>query len=207
MEITGIEAYAVNIPLVPVEDGGISPYVTNHNELYDMDRVLVRVDTDEGISGWGEVRVFLTPKATVSILEDGIEPLIRGQSPFEIEKLRRQVFIEYANADMFFAPVEIACWDIVGKTLGEPIYKLLGGWTAPSQTEMRHREHQDSSDGEHSVEFAYALGILSPEESREKAAQASYGQTKGVSSSRNSLSKSRHSCCSITGSKRSTSSR
>jgi L-alanine-DL-glutamate epimerase-like enolase superfamily enzyme len=171
MEITGLSAFAINIPLTPLEDGGIAPYVTNHNELYDMDRVLVRIDTDEGISGWGEVRVFLTPEATVSILEEGIQPLVLGQSPFELEKLRRQVFIEYTNANMFFAPVEIACWDIVGKSLEKPIYELLGGWTTPEQTEMMHREHLDDQTDEHEIEFAYALGILSPEESREKAAQ------------------------------------
>ncbi|QIB74011.1 mandelate racemase/muconate lactonizing enzyme family protein [Halogeometricum borinquense] len=177
MKITDIEAFAVNIPLVPFEDGGIAPYVTNHNSLTDMDRALVRVDTDEGISGWGEVRVFLTPAATVSIIEDGIRPLVVGQSPFELETLRRQVFVEYANADMFFAPVEVACWDIVGQSLDKPVYELLGGWTAPSQTNTRHREHQsdysneDDDGNDHEVEVAYCLGILSPEQSRQRAAE------------------------------------
>ncbi|RYJ19450.1 N-acylamino acid racemase [Halogeometricum borinquense] len=177
MKITDIEAFAVNIPLVPFEDGGIAPYVTNHNSLTDMDRVLVRVDTDEGISGWGEVRVFLTPAATVSIIEDGIRPLVVGQSPFELEALRRQVFVEYANADMFFAPVEVACWDIVGQSLDKPVYELLGGWTAPSQTNTRHREHQgdysneDDYGNDHEIEVAYCLGILSPEQSRQRAAE------------------------------------
>ena len=170
MKITDIEAVAVNVPLVPFEDGGIGPYVTNHNSLTDMDRVLVRVDTDEGISGWGEVRVFLTPEATVAIIEEGIRPLVVGQSPFELEKLRRQVFIEYANADPFFAPVEVACWDIVGKSLEKPICELLGGWTAPNQTETRHREHQGEYGEDHEVEIAYCLGILSPKQSRERAA-------------------------------------
>lgn len=169
MKITDIEAFAVNVPLVPFEDGGIGPYVTNHNSLTDMDRVLVRVDTDEGVSGWGEVRVFLTPEATVSVIEDGIRPLVVGQSPFELETLRRQVFIEYANANPFFAPVEVACWDIVGKSLEKPVYELLGGWTAPNQTETRHREHQDEYGASHEVEIAYCLGILSPEQSRQRA--------------------------------------
>lgn len=170
MKITDIEAFAVNVPLVPIEDGGIAPYVTNHNSLTDMDRVLVRVDTDEGISGWGEVRVFLTPDATVSIIEDGIRPLVLGQSPFELEKLRRQVFIEYANADMFFAPVEVACWDIVGKSLDKPVYELLGGWTAPEQTDVKHRDHQSEYHDMHEIELAYCLGICPVAESRDRAA-------------------------------------
>lgn len=169
MEITGLEAFAVTVPLVPFTDGGIAPYVTNHNSLGDMDRVLVRVDTDEDVSGWGEMRVFLTPEATVSMLEEGIEPFVVGRSPFEVEAFRRQVFIEYANADLFFAPVEVACWDIVGKVLDRPIYELLGGWTAPDQTETRHREHQHKYATDRSVDVAYCLGILPPEESADRA--------------------------------------
>ncbi|WP_224337564.1 mandelate racemase/muconate lactonizing enzyme family protein [Haloprofundus halobius] len=174
MEITGLQAYAVDVPLVPFEDGGVAPYVTNHNSLERMTRVLVRVDTDEGVSGWGEMRVFLTPEATVSVLEDGIEPFVVGRSPFEVETFRRQVFIEYANADLFFAPVEVACWDIVGKVLDRPVYELLGGWTAPGQTETRHREHQGEYAAERdnrTVEVAYCLGILPPEESAERAVE------------------------------------
>lgn len=169
MEITNVEAFAVTVPLVPFEDGGIAPYVTNHGSLTDVDRVLVRVDTDEDISGWGEVRVFLTPEVTVSIIEDGVQSFVVGQSPFELEKLRRQVFVEYTNADLFFAPVEVACWDIVGKKLDKPIYALLGGWTAPNQTEMMDRDHQSDYDDTHEIDVAYCLGILSPERSAERA--------------------------------------
>lgn len=172
MQITNVEAIPVNVPLEPIEDGGAAPYRTNHGELYDMDRILVHVETDEEYDGWGEVRAFLSPEATVAVIEDGVAPLVTGQSPFELEKLRRQVFIEYTNANMFFAPVETACWDIVGKVLEKPIYELLGGWTADHQTTMKHRDHVDEDDGDRRVEFAYALGIFPPEDSRTYALHA-----------------------------------
>lgn len=172
MQIDTVEAIPLNIPLEPIEQGGIAPYRTNHGELYDMDRILVRVETDTGFTGWGEVRAFLSPEATVSVIEDGVAPLIVGQSPFEIEKLRRQVFIEYTNANMFFAPVETACWDIIGQATEKPIYELLGGWTAPHQSMMQHRDHMTTDSEPGQVEFAYALGIFSPEESREYAKYA-----------------------------------
>lgn len=172
MQITAVEAIPVSVPLAPIESGGIAPYVTNHGELHEMDRILVRVDTDEGYTGWGEVRAFLSPKATVSVIEDGVAPMVEGQSPFELERFRRQVFIEYTNANMFFAPIETACWDIVGQALDRPIYELLGGWTASHQTNMRHREHVAHGADEDAVEFAYALGIFPPEESREYARRA-----------------------------------
>jgi len=171
MEITTVEAIPVRVPLVPFEEGGIAPYVTNHNELTAMDRVLVRVDTDEGISGWGEVRAFLSPAATVSVIEDGIAPIVEGHSPFETESLRRLLFIEYTNVDTFFAPVETACWDIVGNVLDRPVYELLGGHGAPEQTARRHREHVGETETSERCEVAYCLGILDPERSAERAVE------------------------------------
>ncbi|WP_137290627.1 mandelate racemase/muconate lactonizing enzyme family protein [Natronorubrum halophilum] len=169
MEITGVEAFAVNMNVVDLEDGGLSPYVTNHGAVEDVDRVLVRVDTDEGISGWGEMRVFLSPKTTITTLEDGVAPIIEGHSPFEVESLRRLLFIEYTNVDMFFSAVEMACWDIVGKDLEKPIYELLGGWTAPGTTTRRMDTEYDQTN---TVDTAYCLGILPLEESRAHAATA-----------------------------------
>ncbi|WP_336336563.1 mandelate racemase/muconate lactonizing enzyme family protein [Haloarcula brevis] len=174
MEITDVTAVTVDVPLAGLDEHlGIGPYVTNHGRLESMERVLVRVDTDEGISGWGEMRVFLSPEATEAIIEDGVGPMIQGQSPFEIERLRRQVFVEYTNVDMFFAAVETACWDIVGKALDRPVYELLGGWTAPTQGTQQHRQNIEGDDTSPSpVPVAFCLGILSPEESRAKAREA-----------------------------------
>lgn len=53
MQIVGLKAFVVDVPLAPFEEGGVAPYVTNHNSLESMTRVLVRVDTDEGVFGWG----------------------------------------------------------------------------------------------------------------------------------------------------------
>jgi len=119
------------------------------------------------------MRVFLSPEATESIIEDGIGPMICGQSPFETERLRRQVFVEYTNVEMFFAAVETACWDIVGKTLERPVYELLGGWTARAHGSRRHRENIRSDRTEPTdIPIAFCLGILPPEESRAKAREA-----------------------------------
>jgi L-alanine-DL-glutamate epimerase-like enolase superfamily enzyme len=169
MEITGVEAYAVNMPVVSMDEGGIAPYVTSHGQVEDVDRILVHVETDEGIEGWGEMRVFLSPEATISVIEDGITQWVLGRSPFEVEALRRQMFIEYTNADMFFSPVEIACWDIIGKALEEPISVLLGGRTALDPTTQTGEPGQTVTDA---VDVAYCMGILSPEESRRHASKA-----------------------------------
>ena len=174
MEIRDVTATTVDVPLVELDETlGIGPYVTNHGQVDSMERVLVRVETNEGISGWGEMRTFLSPAATESIIEDGIGPLIEGQSPFETERLRRQVFIEYTNIELFFSAVETACWDIVGKSLNKPVFELLGGATAPYQTTAVNADAGDrESATDRDVEFAFCLGILSPAESRAKAREA-----------------------------------
>ncbi|GAB3419743.1 enolase C-terminal domain-like protein [Haloparvum alkalitolerans] len=174
MEITGVTATTVDVPLVDLDEPlGIGPYVTNHGQVDSMERVLVEVETDEGVSGWGEMRTFLTAAATESVIEDGIGPLIEGQSPFEVERLRRQVFIEYTNVELFFAAVETACWDIAGKALEKPVYELLGGSTAPEQTTAMNADAADRESGtDRDVEFAFCLGILPPAESRAKAREA-----------------------------------
>ncbi|MFB6217668.1 MAG: N-acylamino acid racemase, partial [Halobacteriaceae archaeon] len=138
MEITDVTAYPVTIPYLGLDEGGVAPYVTNHNQVTESSRVVVRVDTDDGRTGWGEIRPFLgSMEVTVSIIEEGVGPIVAGHSPYEVEAFRRLFFIEYTNADLFFAPVEMACWDLVGKDVGRPVYELLGGWTAPATTERR----------------------------------------------------------------------
>ncbi|MEF8852351.1 MAG: enolase C-terminal domain-like protein, partial [Haloarculaceae archaeon] len=171
MEITAVDAYPVTVGVVDVEEGGIAPYVTNHGQVEAVDRLVVRVETDTGLVGWGEMRTFLSPAATRTVLEDGIAPWVVGRSPYEVETLRRQLFVEYTNADMFFAPVEMACWDIVGKDLGKPVYELLGGWTAPDPT-GRTASPDTGDDADLRVDAAYCVGILPPDESREHARRA-----------------------------------
>ncbi|WP_330633045.1 mandelate racemase/muconate lactonizing enzyme family protein [Halocatena halophila] len=167
MEITDITAMTVEIPLVGADAPlGIAPYVMNHREISSVRRVLVRVDTSDGRSGWGEMRPFLAAGATESLIEDGVAQQVIGQSPFDLEQIRRRVTIEYTNVEMFFAAVETACWDIVGQALGRPVYELLGGRNTPSQTDS------SLSSTDRSVEFAFCLGICSLEQSREKAIAA-----------------------------------
>ncbi len=68
---------------------------------------------------------------------------------------------------MFFAAIETACWDIVGQTVGRPVYVLFGGRTIPSQTDSAVASMTDRT-----VEFAFRLGICSLEQFRTKAIAA-----------------------------------
>src|SRR2546423_226244 len=93
---------------------------------------IVEVLTDDGISGLGEVRMLNHTDALAAYLAEAVPRHLVGTDPFDIESLvHRMMRHDYARpgeiAMSALAIVEIACWDIMGKALGLPVYKLLGG--------------------------------------------------------------------------------
>jgi len=94
--------------------------------------VHVKVETDEGIVGVGESRPLNKHETLVGYLSDISERYIVGSDPFEIERLVRKLTVEdYGRPGEVVmtgtAVLEMACWDIMGKALGVPVYRLLGG--------------------------------------------------------------------------------
>lgn len=93
--------------------------------------VLVKVYTDEGIVGVGECSPFHPPVICAHI-EHTLAPLVVGMEPFDVEAIVAKMLVSnYKIAGqtqaMAGAGIEIACWDIMGKALNQPIYRLLGG--------------------------------------------------------------------------------
>jgi galactonate dehydratase len=92
----------------------------------------VVVRTDEGIEGVGEVRMINHTDALLGYLAEAVPNHVLGADPFEIEDLvGRMMRNDYARAGQIamsgIACIETACWDIVGKALDQPVYRLLGG--------------------------------------------------------------------------------
>ena len=93
---------------------------------------LVRVLTDEGLEGIGEVRMLNHTDALLGYLAEAVHNHILGHDPTRIEDLVQRMFRnDFARAGEIamsaIATIEMACWDIFGKSLGQPVYKLLGG--------------------------------------------------------------------------------
>lgn len=93
--------------------------------------LFVRVETDDGIHGIGEGTLGQMSR-TVEAAVHEMKPLILGYEPFQTEaivhRLTRDVFADGGQIKMCaISAIEIACWDIVGKALGQPVYNLLGG--------------------------------------------------------------------------------
>lgn len=94
--------------------------------------LFVKVETDEGLYGVGEARPLQRTDTLLGYLEETVPRFILGSDPFEIEKLvHRMTREDYGRAGEVvmtgLALIEIACWDIMGKALGQPVYRLLGG--------------------------------------------------------------------------------
>ena len=92
----------------------------------------VEIRTDEGLSGVGEVRMLGHTDALLGYLAEAEDRYIVGADPFAIEALVQRMYRgDYARAGEIamsaIACVEVACWDIVGQALGQPVHRLLGG--------------------------------------------------------------------------------
>ena len=92
----------------------------------------LKVETDEGLVGVGEARVLNRTDAVLGYLSEAIPRYVLGSDPFQIERLVQRMFREdFGRAGEIImtatALVEMACWDIIGKALDQPVYRLLGG--------------------------------------------------------------------------------
>ncbi|MBP1995991.1 mandelate racemase/muconate lactonizing enzyme family protein [Paenibacillus eucommiae] len=158
MKITAIEMFPVEVPVIPVAEGGIAPYWGSQDKVGTtrVTSLLFKVSTDEGITGWGEMNPIISTKVTAVLLDDYIKPLVIGRNPFDLKPIMKQFnpgSNPQINTKSFLTGVEMACWDIMGKSVNKPVYELLGG------------KFRDS------IEIAYALGMLDIAETKEKIAQ------------------------------------
>jgi galactonate dehydratase len=94
--------------------------------------VFARLRTDEGLEGIGEARPVNREEAVAAYLEAIAHRYVMGSDPFNIEDLvlritRNDYEVPGAAEMTAIAIVEMACWDVIGKALGQPVYRLLGG--------------------------------------------------------------------------------
>src|SRR5437764_15420066 len=97
--------------------------------------VFVQVNTDEGLTGWGEITTYPGPIAnrTIAAALRELDGLLQGDDPMNIEAIWHKVFRAYTylgtrgTVTAMISGVDIALWDIKAQSLGVPIYELLGG--------------------------------------------------------------------------------
>lgn len=95
--------------------------------------LFVKVETDEGIHGWGEAYTQADRDRSIEITVQQLRRYLIGRSPFDIKHFTFMAYTDFATrrGSMEFycavSGIEQALWDIAGKAMGQPVYNLLGG--------------------------------------------------------------------------------
>jgi D-galactarolactone cycloisomerase len=138
MRISNIRVLLLSAP-IPPERRWTSDFGTNTKQ----DAAIVIVETDEGLTGFGEAKG--TPAVMRALVEDVLGPQLVGEDPTRVEFLWEKMYsasrlpLALAHGRPYhragsrgetihaISGVDVALWDIYGKSLGVPIYRLLGG--------------------------------------------------------------------------------
>jgi muconate cycloisomerase len=169
-----------SLPESPAKDAKINGFRTylvrlparrDHNWASKMEtpigsHLLLRLETDAGVVGWGEAPAIATwggahmtyygetPITVRHYISDYFFPLINGRSPFDIGPIHAAMDRIVKGHPYAKAAVDIALYDLAGKLLGVPVYQLLGG---------AHRDR---------ISIAHSLGIMENDRAVAEAEQA-----------------------------------
>lgn len=167
MKITKLEVYILRAP-----DTG-RPHWVSHFVVPKANEILVRMHTDEGIEGIGIATSYTPIEAAIKAFRGGIADLIIGADPLAPEKLYQKLFAltwqRLAHEKgwsrealvRISAAVDIACWDIMGKVAGLPLYRLFGGFRSEIPcyvTCAYYRDGKDLSELRDEMEMLKAQG-------------------------------------------------
>jgi L-alanine-DL-glutamate epimerase-like enolase superfamily enzyme len=144
MKIKSVEAYWVHIPIPPERQ-----HTSDFGKTLSFDGTIVRIETACGITGWGEAKAqvggMAQNQALTMMINAEFAPLLRGEDPRDITRLWETLYSgsrgHYAldHGRVFpvlgrrgitvsaISGVDCALWDILGKSLGVPVWRLLGG--------------------------------------------------------------------------------
>ncbi|MEM3671381.1 MAG: mandelate racemase/muconate lactonizing enzyme family protein [Thermoprotei archaeon] len=135
MIITEVKAY----PVSAKAETRITGYTSSHEDVSKLisqsfRAAYVKVETDDGTVGWGEAIVREGGLATADIVNNLFRPVLLGQNPLNTEVLWNKMFSmmrlrghSYGFFVEALSGVDMALWDVKGKSLGLPVYALLGG--------------------------------------------------------------------------------
>ena len=152
MKITDIRAYVLSDP-----NNGKAHWVS-HFRVPHANELLVILETDEGIEGFGLTTSYTKIDPLVDALTSGLSDFIIGADPLSPEQIYNNIFSTTWKRISFergwsreaivrlSAAIDIACWDIIGKKAGLPLYKLMGGWRHEVPYYVTCAYYQDGKD-------------------------------------------------------------
>lgn len=118
---------------------------------------VVEIETDDGIVGVGNEA--LAPRIAKAIIDDYLAPLVVGEDPWDYEYLWQRMYrstLAWGRKGIAMAAisaVDLALWDILGKSVGKPVFKLLGGRTKDKipcyYSKLYHRDLKEMQEEAH----------------------------------------------------------
>ena len=128
MKITAVSAHCLASDLE-------TPFAFSQGWVKRRGACIVEVQTDAGLTGWGEAlcQGLQPPQIAAAAIESALRPLLIGADPLQIEPLWHRMYMQTRDFGMkgamiaAISGVDIALWDIAGKSLGQPVWRLLGG--------------------------------------------------------------------------------
>lgn len=126
MKITRISIYQVDLPM---KEGS---YSWSTQSFSAFDSTVIAIETDEGITGYGET-CPLGPSYLAAYAEGArtgiarIAPDLIGEDPTELDCINDRMDLLLKGHPYVKSAIDMACWDIFGKSVGKPVYSLLGG--------------------------------------------------------------------------------
>jgi len=127
MQITDVRADLISIPLQ--QDEPARAWIAGGFRQ----QILVTVETDRGLTGYGEAFAYGVPHATLAVVNETLKPLLVGEDPTQISMLQDRMYRQthlfgrYGITTFGISGVDIALWDLAGKCANMPLYQLLGG--------------------------------------------------------------------------------
>ncbi|MDF1515970.1 MAG: hypothetical protein P1S60_19335, partial [Anaerolineae bacterium] len=130
----GLKSVLGNQPVIPPPERALTGKHHRHICSYPpgVQSLLVRVKTDAGIEGIGESHAPVAPQVAKAIIEHLLGPAIMGEDPRAVdvlwEKMHSTMRLRGHSTGFMteaMAGIDIALWDILGKSLGVPVYRLL----------------------------------------------------------------------------------
>jgi len=127
MKITGVTTYLLKVAL------GKERFYSSQCAFPERNSLLVKVETDVGITGWGESGQYGPGEPVATFIEVALRPLLIGRNPLEVNVLWETMFTSIRDFGRKTTGVEaisgidIALWDIAGKFYDKPVCELLGG--------------------------------------------------------------------------------
>ncbi|MDX8540678.1 mandelate racemase/muconate lactonizing enzyme family protein [Mesorhizobium abyssinicae] len=160
LKITGIDVFQVDLPY----SGGVYR-LSGGREYRTFDATIVRITTHDGLEGWGESTPFGSNYVAAHALgvRSGIAeiaPSLLGHDPRRVDRINDAMDAALIGHEHAKTAIDVACWDLFGKSVGLPVCELLGGRTDVRMPVVSSIYMGDPKDMRRRVAEHRAIGYL-----------------------------------------------